>query len=182
MAIYGINISFFFCQATNSRINNATAVLRGLIFKIVQQQPSLIIHIRYDGSSEYENVWSALLRAFTNILEDPHLQSTYLIMDALDECTTDFGRLLRLLVKQSSAYSHVKWIVSSRNRPSIKSDLNGPTQIKLLELNEGTVGCCWLIHTAQVKRVGEKERVQPQNTGCCVQHCLTSKANGTFLW
>lgn len=32
MAMDKTNISFFFCQATNSRINNATAVLRGLIY------------------------------------------------------------------------------------------------------------------------------------------------------
>src|SRR5947207_3172301 len=31
-------LSFFFCQGTDSRINNATAVLRGLIYLIVLQQ------------------------------------------------------------------------------------------------------------------------------------------------
>jgi hypothetical protein len=28
-------LSFFFCQSTDSRINNATAVLRGLIYLLV---------------------------------------------------------------------------------------------------------------------------------------------------
>lgn len=39
-------VSFFFCQATNARINNATAILRGLIFLLVRHQPSLISHVR----------------------------------------------------------------------------------------------------------------------------------------
>ncbi len=39
-------VSFFFCQAASSSINNATAVLRGLIYLIVKQQQSLISHIR----------------------------------------------------------------------------------------------------------------------------------------
>jgi NACHT domain len=39
-------LSYFFCQATDSRINNATAVLRGLLYLLVDHQPSLISHIR----------------------------------------------------------------------------------------------------------------------------------------
>jgi len=38
-------LSYFFCQATDSRINNATAVLRGLIYMLVNQQPFLLSHI-----------------------------------------------------------------------------------------------------------------------------------------
>ena len=47
-------LSYFFCQATDSRINYATAVLRGLIYLLVDQQPSLISHIRakYDQASK----------------------------------------------------------------------------------------------------------------------------------
>jgi hypothetical protein len=30
-------LSFFFCQATNSRINNAAAVLHGLIYLLINQ-------------------------------------------------------------------------------------------------------------------------------------------------
>jgi hypothetical protein len=39
-------LSYFFCQATDARINNATAVLQGLIYLLVNQQPSLVLHIR----------------------------------------------------------------------------------------------------------------------------------------
>ncbi|KAG9228279.1 heterokaryon incompatibility protein-domain-containing protein [Amylocarpus encephaloides] len=35
-------LSYFFCQANDSRINNATAVLRGHIYMLISQQPSLI--------------------------------------------------------------------------------------------------------------------------------------------
>ncbi|OKO89730.1 Vegetative incompatibility protein HET-E-1 [Penicillium subrubescens] len=40
------NISFFFCQATDVRINSATADLRGLVYSLVKQQLSLLSHIR----------------------------------------------------------------------------------------------------------------------------------------
>src|SRR5689334_21250846 len=58
-------LSFFFCQSTDSRINSATAVLRGLIYLLVNQQPSLVSHLRkkYDqaGQSVFEdaNAWVA---------------------------------------------------------------------------------------------------------------------------
>jgi hypothetical protein len=40
-------LSFFFCQATDSRINNAAAVLRGLIYLLINQQPSLLSYVRH---------------------------------------------------------------------------------------------------------------------------------------
>ena len=69
-------LSFFFCDATDVRINNATAVLRGLIYLLVDQQPSLIRHIRekYDHARkelfEDANAWIALSEIFANILQD----------------------------------------------------------------------------------------------------------------
>jgi hypothetical protein len=50
-------LSYFFCQATDSRINKATAVLRGLIYMLVTQQPSLISHVRdkYDQAGKYSS-------------------------------------------------------------------------------------------------------------------------------
>jgi hypothetical protein len=73
------NISFFFCQATDVRINNATAVLRGLIYSLIDKQPSLLSYVRnrYDhaGKALFEdiNAWNALSRIFTDILKDPTL-------------------------------------------------------------------------------------------------------------
>ena len=88
-------LSYFFCQATDSRINYAIAVLQGLVYLLVDQQPSLIPYIRqkYDhaGKSLFEdaNAWVALSEIFTNILQDPSWNSTYMIIDALDECIAE---------------------------------------------------------------------------------------------
>lgn len=53
-------VVYFFCQATNWRINSATAVLRGLLYLLVSQQPALTAHVRkrYDeaGRSMFEDV------------------------------------------------------------------------------------------------------------------------------
>ncbi|CAG8325355.1 unnamed protein product [Penicillium salamii] len=123
------NISFFFCQATDARINNATAVLRGLIYSLVKKDPSLLSHDI--------NAWNALFAIFTDILKDPSLQSIFLIIDALDECITGLPSLLDLITQVSSAYQQIKWIVSSRNWPDIEERLEiTQTALISLELNE----------------------------------------------
>ena len=136
-------LSYFFCQATDERINNATAVLRGLIYLLIDQQPSLVSHARkkYDHGVErpFEGVngWVALSTVFENILQDPSLKSTCLIVDALDECETDLPQLLKLVVESISTCPRVKWIVSSRNKPDIEARLrlNDAQMILSLELN-----------------------------------------------
>jgi hypothetical protein len=54
------NVSYFFCQATDGRINTATAVLRGLIYTLVGKQPHLLQHVRSRygkaGKSLFEGV------------------------------------------------------------------------------------------------------------------------------
>ncbi|RYO95242.1 hypothetical protein DL764_007727 [Monosporascus ibericus] len=139
-------LSFFFCQATDDRLNNATAVLRGLIYLLVDQQRSLISHIQekynHAGKALFEdvNAWVALSDILTGILQDPSLPDTTLIIDALDECGTDLAQLLDLII-QLPILSRVKWIVSSRNWPPIEEHLDIATQkVRIcLELNESSI-------------------------------------------
>ncbi|KAK3933713.1 NACHT domain-containing protein, partial [Diplogelasinospora grovesii] len=124
-----VTVSFFFCQAPLDRLNNATAVLRGLIYQLATNQPSLISHVRkkYDhaGKKLFEdvNAWVALSEVFFNIVQDPALRTAFLVIDALDECVTGLRELLDFIVTASDRYPHVKWIVSSRNWPQIGEHL-----------------------------------------------------------
>jgi hypothetical protein len=118
-------LSFFFCQAADARINNAISVLRGLIYLLVKQRPALVSHIRekYDdtGKPLFDglNAWTALSDILINILSDLAIGTTYLIIDALDECIGDLPQLLDLIVR-TAVSARVKWIVSSRNWPEIE--------------------------------------------------------------
>ncbi|CAG7558862.1 unnamed protein product [Fusarium equiseti] len=136
-------LSYFFCQATEARLSNATAVLRGIIYLLVVQRPPLFSYIeeKYDhaGKQLFEdgNAWQALSKIFMAMLEDPILDDALLIVDALDECSTDQEKLLDLIVRSST----VKWIVTSRNWPEIEQWLDSSTQkVRLhLELNQDSV-------------------------------------------
>ncbi|CAI7659582.1 unnamed protein product [Penicillium palitans] len=183
------NISFFFCQATDVRINNATAVLRGLIYSLVEKQLSLLSHVQrqYDkaGKALFEdiNAWNALSRIFTDILKDPTLQSTYLIIDALDECITGLPSLLDLIIDISSAYPTVKLIVSSRNWPGIEERLDTTQTAPIsLELNEASVSEAvskFIQHKVDYLAKVKKYRDKTRDTIC--RH-LSSNSQGTFLW
>ncbi|KAJ5987082.1 hypothetical protein N7451_011447, partial [Penicillium sp. IBT 35674x] len=184
------NVSFFFCQATDSRINTATAVLRGLIYSLVEKQPSLLCHVkaRYSQSGKTlfqdTNAWHALSKIFTDILRDPAIQRTYLIIDALDECIADLPSLLDLIVQESSAYPLVQWIVSSRNWPDIEEHLHtalhmAPISLELNEISVSKAVSKFIQHKVCVLSKAKKYNVPTRDA---VSNYLNSNAHGTFLW
>jgi hypothetical protein len=183
-------LSYFFCQATDSRINSAIAVLRGLLYMLVDQQPSLLVHVRkkYDRASgnlfNDANAWVALTEIFPVVLQDANLGTTYLIIDALDECATELPKLLSFIAKQSSASSRVKWIVSSRNWPAIEEHLErAERKTRLsLELNAESVAAAVKVFIQQkVCQLAQEKRYTPEVQDAVLQH-LASNANDTFLW
>ncbi|KAF3215340.1 hypothetical protein TWF191_009319 [Orbilia oligospora] len=189
------NISFFFCRATEEHINNATAVLRGLIWLLVaKQQTELISYVReeYDraGRELFKgvNTWFTLSSIFTKILKDRSLKRTYLIIDALDECTTDLSQLLEFIVLNSSQDSspRVKWVISSRNWPTIEKDLSDATdKVRLcLELNQESISEAVEIYIrSKVDELAKRNGYQnDKDTKECIRSYLSSNANGTFLW
>ncbi|EXL90224.1 hypothetical protein FOIG_16512 [Fusarium odoratissimum NRRL 54006] len=183
-------LSYFFCQATEEKLSNATAVLRGLIYLLVVQQPSLIWHVRekhdHAGRSLFEdsNAWYALRGILIAILKDPALKGTVIIIDALDECVTGLPELLKFIIEQSSLTSRVKWIVSSRNWQDIEEKL-GRTKQKVrlqLELNQDSISKAVDIYIGcKVKELADLKNYDKE-TRDAVQRHLVGNADGTFLW
>ncbi|KAF2825268.1 hypothetical protein CC86DRAFT_394952 [Ophiobolus disseminans] len=130
-------LSYFFCQETDSRINSATAVLRGLLYMLVHQQPSLVLHIR----KKHDHAGKSFL------------STTYLIIDALDECVTDRPKLLGFIAKQLG-----------------------------LELNANSVAVAVKVFIQQkVSQLAQEKRNKLAVRDAVLYH-LTSNANDTFLW
>jgi hypothetical protein len=183
-------LSYFFCQATDARINSATAALRGLLHMLVTQQPSLASHIRkkydYAGKVLFDdaNAWVVLAEMFEDMLQDPRLCPTYLIIDALDECITDLPKLLKLVTQQSSVSSRVKWIVSSRNWPDIEAQLEraGHKVNLSLELNAQSVAAAVDVFIQRkVDKLAREKQYKPEVRHAVLKH-LRSNADNTFLW
>lgn len=182
-------VSFFLCQNTDSRLNHATAVLRGLIFGLADQQPSLISHIQRrwgdTGRRLFDdtNAFYTLSQILSDMLRDPHTQGCYLIIDALDECTTDLSQLLYFITEPISASIHVKWIVSSRNNYDIVRQLclDDPRTRLSLEVNAEhvTQAIDTFIDYKVVKLFPLKRNEALRDE---VRLEMRQKADGTFLW
>lgn len=114
-------LSDFFCQQTNSDLNEATRVLRGLMFTLATQCPGVQPYLRskYDeqGSKLFEsiNAWVSLKDIFCGMIQSPYIGATVILVDALDECATGRAELLSFIQHCIKLDVNVKWILSSRN-------------------------------------------------------------------
>ncbi|KAK6518984.1 hypothetical protein TWF281_003675 [Arthrobotrys megalospora] len=191
MMLTGCYLSYFFCQATDPRINSAIAVLRGLIYLLVIQEQVLLSHLEQEYSRagkqlfEDRNAWVALSELFLDILRNPIFNASnpaYLIVDALDECVSGLEQFCKLIVDSISASPHVKWVVSSRNWPGIEDQLARAQGTRLsLEINARVVSHAveaYINHrVSELSLAGHDEELQNQ-----ICKYILGKADGTFLW
>src|SRR5882762_4136721 len=178
------HLSYFFIQGTDSKSNTATAVLRCLIWMMLVQNPSLISHFKkeYDpiGPQYFDrNPFEALSKVFDNMLADPSLSRTYLIVDALDECVNnqELTKLLRFIPATAEKSSKVKWLVSSRYRSDIESQLKERERLDL-ELNALSISKAVDVYIDhKLSKLDYHEDLRAQ-----VADELHKRADGTFLW
>ncbi|KAM0457657.1 hypothetical protein ACHAPV_006551 [Trichoderma viride] len=184
------NLFYFFCQAADSRLNDASSVLRGLLHTLISRQPSLISHVRkeYDRSGkiifEDSNSWIVLSQIFFDILGDPVVKKGLtFIIDALDECMADLPKLLQL-IRQSSSTSRAKWLVSSRNEANVQDVLlyAENKSIVSLELNAESVSAAIKTFIDYKIEILSKEKGYQQGMKDSIQEYLYNNADGTFLW
>jgi hypothetical protein len=184
-------VSFFFCQNTLPVLNNAISVLRGLVYMLVTQREDLLRHVqkRYEiaGSQMFEghNAIYALREVLSDMLNDLSLPPTYLLVDALDECTSELSELLRIITDDNlGQQSRVKWLVTSRNVPEIERCLQ-PDLLGIrvsLEISKGHVSKAVAAFVDyKMQRLATVSQYDPE-LRAEVQQQLCDKAEGTFLW
>lgn len=145
------------------------------------------IYKRYKttGSKIFErlNAIYTLREILLNILSDLTLLITYLLVDALDECASGFSKLLHVLVDESLAQrSKVKWLVTSRNLPSIQqcldpSSLSDKVSLKLNARHILKAVTAFINHKVQrLVAVQNNSKIRKE-----VQQQLYNNAEDTFL-
>ncbi|KAG9258753.1 WD40-repeat-containing domain protein [Emericellopsis atlantica] len=182
-------LAYFFCQATEQKMNTATAVVRGLIYTLVRQHPPLISYVRkeYDGGGkqrfEGPNAWEVMCKILTTMLDDPITSRAVLIVDALDECGAGRPQLLDLITRLA-ATDRARWIVSSRNWPEIEEKLatTAETVALRLELNEDAISDAVRVYIRQKSDQLARLKGYDEATRDAVHQHLTDKSTNTFLW
>ncbi|KAG7063385.1 Vegetative incompatibility protein HET-E-1 [Colletotrichum scovillei] len=186
-------LSYFFCQATETTLNSATAVLRGLIYGLAKRYPQVdrYIYDKYkDGGGkaafEGDSAWGVMCGILNAILGDPIMNGVLLIVDALDECVEGRQKLLDFICERSNN-SRAKWIVSSRNWPEIETNLERITErtsALSLELNSDLVAHA--VRTYIRRRVDKLAEKQPYHGDLelrsHVEEYLNKNSSDTFLW
>ncbi|KAM0309460.1 hypothetical protein ACHAO8_009025 [Botrytis cinerea] len=183
-------LAYFFCQGTDERINNAIAVLRGLIYMLISRQPALSSHLheKFEVAGENlfkdTNTFTALSGTLKAMLKDESLKPTILIIDGLDECQKDLPRLLSLIVSGLSISSRVKWLVSSRNWFEIEQQLQQAERGTglSLELNNESVSAAIERYVREKVEYLSKIKNYTGKRRHDVEQYLIKNASGTFLW
>ena len=133
---------------------------------------------------EDTNAWITLSDIIVSILRVQDIKKVYLVIDALDECVTDLEKLLDLINQTLCVSDRVKWIVSSRNWPTIEQKIgHASSKVALsLELNAQSVYEAVRIFIKHKVNQLSKEKRYDVSTGRAVQSHLLTNAKDTFLW
>lgn len=182
-------LSFFFCHGTDSRNNTAIAILRGLVYILVQQQPLLLKYTRATlkqlakGSNKDAVAWESLSIVFTELLGHPLIRrrGACFIIDGLDACT-DLQTMLALIAK-AALYPHVKWFISCRSSSDIEQYPVGSSQETAIHLDPppqvipATISA---IIRDRMSRITLSEADYAEVVTLVENHL--ENANGKFLW
>ncbi|KAI0162959.1 WD40-repeat-containing domain protein [Pestalotiopsis sp. NC0098] len=180
-------ISYHFCEASSDILSSAVSVLRGLIWKLVEQEPLLVKYVRkkYDASGKAlfsdGNAWNALKEIATAIFQDPAVEGATIIIDALDECTSNRDSLLEFIVSSSK----VRWIVSSRHHyTDIEKRFKQAKHMARLTLEDNRDAVDQAVRAYIKHKVDHLDLLREFGTKTRddVSRYLTDNAQGTFLW
>lgn len=183
-------LAYFFCQGPNAHMNSATAVLRGLIYRLIISRPSLITHLRerydrHNGLFQDRSSFFALSDVAGRMLRDPELGRAFIVIDALDECETSQDQLLNFIAQNISVSASVKWIVSSRNLSNIIDQLSQTSpKIQIhLDLAENPDEVVQAVNAYIDDRIAKLSVLRASHElKNQVRDVMRDKAANTFLW
>ncbi|OQE21964.1 hypothetical protein PENSTE_c011G07970 [Penicillium steckii] len=187
-------VTYFFCQNDNNELNTIASVIKGLIFRLIDQRDEAkeCLRRRWDTKNnrftEDVNSWRALWGVFLEMLDRCDCSKVYIIVDALDECRDDerdMDEFLKSIVRNGADRpSKMKWILTSRPLDTAERHLvAGHERMQVsLELNSEAVSNAVRYYISY--RVEELSLLQRygENLKRDIETGLTEKAQGTFLW
>ncbi|KAJ4305977.1 hypothetical protein N0V88_000767 [Collariella sp. IMI 366227] len=187
-------LSFFFCQGIDAALNNATAVLRSLIWLLLLQQPYLMSHLlqkyKESGTDLFrdQNAFIAISEAFRNMLKDPQLSPVYLAVDALDECVQGRSDLINLISTSLTLSQNVKWLISSRPEVDVLADLkdlgtdSSDTSETFVELDTQRLAAPVNAYINHKLTILKRRKGYNDNVLAKVASEVRQRAENTFLW
>jgi hypothetical protein len=185
-------VIYFFCRNDNNELNSPEAIIKGLIFRLIDQQKELkeSLRRRWDTGNDCFNEdvtsWQILWNIFLEMLDHCKLQHLYVVIDGLDECLDEgMDELLKLIVRTGlEHHTKVKWLLTSRPLDIAEKELlSGHEELGLsldLSMQQVLEGIKMYI-TSKVTELNQRHRYG-ETLQQKVEAELTAKAEGTYLW
>ena len=185
----------YYCDSKDDRRNSATAILRGLLYQLLESRPNLFKHIIPDFQIRGEELFArssflSLWKIFRDMLQDPDLKTVYCVLDGLDECDGDSLEMLLYKLKSlfltelgSNTVYHLKMIITSRDLPDLLPEVLSSFPRITLDL-DADAEINHDIHRFIEDKINElsKFRRYPDQLCAHVKDVFRKRAQGTFLW
>ncbi|KAL6160786.1 hypothetical protein ACJQWK_02202 [Exserohilum turcicum] len=188
-------VFYFFCDDKVKSQRDANAILRGILYQIVQQHRRLIKYVKarfeLDGPS-LANSFSALWELFLKIATNSASSAIRVIVDAIDECEVktrnSFLNAMMQLVNESrdvhrQSRTCIKFLITSR--PSLGNSYSHTGLIKNrlpIEEDQGNISKdVKLVIRSKVSDIARKFNCD-NDTRSYLEHMLYSKSDQSFLW
>ncbi|KAI9770336.1 MAG: hypothetical protein M1840_003495, partial [Geoglossum simile] len=182
----------YFCDSQDTKRNTPVAILRGLLYQLLQKQPQLVENMYSDFKVQEEGLFtnlSALWRIFTIMLRESGLRDILCVLDGLDECEEGLLEFLKMLkdffskTGDAPSKGNFKLLVVSRDRPTcIESQLCEFDRIRLdPDFNDEVNHDIGIYISSKVHELTTEGRLAPKALER-VKQSLTKDAKGTFLW
>jgi hypothetical protein len=183
-----ILISYFFCQNAYPTPNNAASILRGIIYLLICEQPSLDCHIRaryrtggpllFEGPSAVHSLWDIL----SDMLDDLDSAKVFLVVDAMDECEQGLDELLRYInQKRPKSSNTIKWLITGRRNSHIEHKLSWFKELNLSGRSDHISKAVDEYIRIKLKKLVEAKKYDNELQQSIKQH-LRQNAGCTFLW
>lgn len=184
-------IAYFFCDSSSDVNRTAISVLRGLLYQLIKQHPTLMRHllptyiVRKDKLfGSFDALWVVLL----DIAKNSDHMEFYYIIDALDECDPDSQEVLLEQIHQTfgnpnskgSAPSNMHVLITSRPYHEIRRSLS-TVRSKDLATYEAVASDLRKVIQEKVEVLSKRNRY-PKALIADLSRVLEDKAEGTFLW
>jgi hypothetical protein len=178
-------LAYFFCDSSSENHRTATSMLRGLIYQLLKECPSLMRHVlpkfrerRACLTTSFDALWTILIEFGQDTSRE-----VYCIIDALDECESDSQQTVLDQINDSFAIPRpygIHFLITSRPYPEIREQLLHFTHQNLASYTAVKEDLKAMIR-GKVKILSERKNY-PMKVAERVSHILDEKAEGTFLW
>ncbi|PLB55178.1 purine and uridine phosphorylase, partial [Aspergillus steynii IBT 23096] len=183
----GKTLMYFFCEAGSSDHRTASAVLRGLLYQLVQQHPRLLTQLtkKYKERDNLFGSFDSLWRILIELGQDSTTGDKFLIIDGLDELEDSSQEDLLRQIHQTfasfdEALSKIHFLIISRPYLNIREELEIFPNTGLSSFGESQEDIKKFIRE-QVSQLQVKKRYT-KKTCDQVSEILNKKAEGTFVW